>query len=152
MTKKEGARLQETAQLRDWCVAILHFIRDVAPPAPFFGQFQQAIEAAFERRDLKGLRMVSTDLVEWTQDLAVDQRASLDQLLVSRFGRGLVREAEQNQRRLSRILRRGTIETEDEFRLLSSRADEIHADDSKAGELERINRLLVAFQQDSMGE
>jgi hypothetical protein len=50
------------------------------------------------------------------------------------------------------MLRRGTIENEDEFRLLASRADEIYADKAKTGELEQINRLLAAYQQDATDE
>jgi hypothetical protein len=153
MAKKDRSdRLVEATQLRDWCLAILCFISELAPSSPFFAQAQQGIEAAFEKRDVRGLKIAAKDLVEWTRDLPVDQQAKLDQLLVSRFGRGLRTEAEKDQRELQRILRRGTIENEDEFRLLSSRADEIYADKSKAGELEQINRLLVAFQQDAMGE
>lgn len=153
MAKKDGSdRLAEATQLRDWCLAILCFISELAPSSPFFAQAQQGIEAAFEKRDVRGLRIAAKDLAEWTRDLPVDQQAKLEQILVSRFGRGLRAEAEKNQHELERILRRGTIENEDEFRLLSSRADEIHADKSKAGELEQINRLLVTFQQDAMGE
>lgn len=149
LASRRDAELEE---LRDRSLVILRFISEVAPSSPFFAEAQQGIEAAFEKRDVRGLRIAAKDLVEWTRDLPVDQQAKLEQILVSRFGRGLRAEAEKDQRELQRILKRGSIESEDEFRLLSSHADEIYADKLKAGELEQINRLLAAFHQDAMGE
>jgi len=153
MAKKDSRdQLGEATELRDWCLAILGFFGELEPSSPFLAQYLQAIEAGFEGRDLRGLRIVAKDFAEWARDLPADQQSKLEQLLVPRFGRGLRSEAQKDQRERQRILKRGSIESEDEFRLLSSRADEIYADKSKAGELEQINHLLVAFQQDAMGE
>lgn len=152
VSRDRADSVAEATQLRDWCLTILRFISELAPSSPFFAQAQQGIGAAFEMRDVRGLRIAAKDLLDWTRDLPVDQQAQLDQLLFSRFGRGLKAEGKRNRRELQRILRRGTIENEDEFRLLTSRADEIYADKAKAGELEQINRLLAAFQRDAIGE
>jgi hypothetical protein len=66
----------------------------------------------------------------------------LDDQLRSEFGKGL-REEHDSEGRVREILKKGTIATEDEYRLLSERADEIHQDASKRDELARINQLLV---------
>jgi len=113
---------------------------------------EEVIHQAFERRDLRGLRMVARDVAEWATDLSPEQQQQLDALLVSRFGRGLKDQRKDVEREIARILRRGQIETEGEYRLLMARVDEIYADESKAEELEQINRLLLAFRQDAMGE
>jgi hypothetical protein len=153
MTKKGTIdRLEDATMLRDWCLSLLRFIGELAPSSPFFTQAQQGIMVAFEKLDVNGLRIAAKDLEEWARDLPVDQQAKLDQFLVARFGRGLRAEAEKDRREMRRILKRGSIEGEDEYRLLSSRADEIRADNSKARELEQINRLLVAFQSGAMGK
>ena len=125
---------------------------NVSAPAPLFGEMEEAIERAFERRDLRGLRMVARDLAEWASDLSPEQQEQLDEQLRAQLGRGLRDVRQDTQKEIARILRRGQIDTADECRLLIARADEIYADKSKAGELEQINRLLVAFEQDAMGE
>lgn len=96
--------------------------------------------------------MVSRDVAEWATDLSPQHQQQLDELLASKFGRGLTDERKDVQKEIARVLRRGQIDTADECRLLMARADEIYADDAKRSELEKINRLLAAFQQDSMGE
>lgn len=144
--------IEEMSQLRDWSVAIARFIGSIPEAASLSRQMEEVIHQAFERRDLRGLRMVARDVAEWATDLSPEQQQQLDALLVSRFGRGLKDQRKDVEREIARILRRGQIETEGEYRLLMARVDEIYADESKAEELEQINRLVLAFRQDAMGE
>jgi MOSC domain-containing protein YiiM len=78
-----------------------------------------------------------------TDNFSTDERSSLDARLRETFGRGLFREPDGG---LARILRRGSIKTDDEFRLLSDQLD----DQEKAEELDKkqiakINRMLTAY-------
>lgn len=142
---RRSSHTEEPAQLRDWCTAIVRFMASVSAPAPLFREME-AIERAFERRDLRGLRMVARDLAEWASDLSPEHQEQLDGQLLAQLGRGLRGARQDAQNEVSRILRRGQIDTADECRLLMSRADEIYADDSKRAELERINALLAAYE------
>jgi hypothetical protein len=143
---RSPSRPEELLQLRDWCTAIVRYIASLSAPEPLFVGMEEAIDRAFERRDLRGLRMVARDLAEWASDLSPEHQEQLDGQLLAQLGRGL-RDARQDaQNEVSRILRRGQIDTADECRLLMSRADEIYADDSKRAELERINALLAAYE------
>lgn len=143
---RSASRPEELLQLRDWCTAIVRFMASVSDSALLFGEMEEAIERAFERRDLRGLRMVARDLAEWAGDLSPERQEQLDEQLLAQLGRGLRNARQDAQNEISRILRRGQIDTADECRLLMSRADEIYADDSKRAELERINALLVAYE------
>lgn len=73
-------REAELKELRERCLAIVRFIGELALPEPFFGQMEQAIEAAFQRGDLRGLKMVEADLREWVTDLPSGDQERLDQV------------------------------------------------------------------------
>lgn len=146
--KQRSSSAEELAQLRDWSVAIVRFIAGVSEPAPLFNQMEEAISQAFERRDLRGLRMVSRDVAEWATDLSPQHQQQLDELLTSELGRGLTDERKDTQKEIVRILKRGQIDNEDECRLLMARADEIYADGARRTELEEINKLLAVFESD----
>lgn len=147
MARTSQDRTAELSALRDRCVAIVRFIAELGDPGDLFAQTEEAIHAAFERGDLRGLKMVSKDVDEWAKALSSSQRAKLDDVLRSRFG-AECRNAKEEARELARILQRGTITDREEYSLLSRRADEICADGSKSGELEKINELLAAFEED----
>ena len=135
-------------ELRDWCVAAIRFLAECDPSSEVFAQSEQAIEAAFQRGNLRGLKMVASDVREWTTALSPGDWQRLDQVLRSRFGRGLADEAKEASSELDRILRRGQIDTQGEYRILMNRVDEIYADESKRVELKRINELLAAYEAD----
>jgi hypothetical protein len=145
MSKTSDSRSVELTGIRDWCIAIIHFMRDLSP-SDLFDQTEEVINATYQRGDLRGLKTVSKDVNEWVGGLSRKDRQKLNQLLQSRFGKTL-REDALSRNEVSGILRRGRISDEHEYQLLVSRSDEIYADDSKKDELERINSLLVEYQE-----
>lgn len=49
--------------------------------------------------------------------------------------------------KINRIIQRGHLKSDDEFRMLSSRVDEIYADDSKKNEVEILNKLMGDYEE-----
>jgi hypothetical protein len=148
MARSMGSQREaEMRELRDWCVAILHAIGQFDPTGSY-SQAEQGVEAAFQRGDLRGLKMVARDVQEWATALSPADQQKLDQALRSRFGHGLAERADDAYREVAQILKRGQIDTQDEYRLLRIRVEAIHADESKRAELEKINELLAAYEAD----
>jgi hypothetical protein len=131
--------------LREWCLAIYEFASSVVWPSARFDLEIDAIERAFQAADSRGLEAVARDLEEWARGFKAEHRERLDAFLRSRFGRGLKEATLGTERQINRILKRGVIENQDEYRLLSQRAAEIGTEASKRNELARIDRLLSAF-------
>src|SRR5215207_5108790 len=83
---------RELTALRDWCLAVLNFIRDIDPTSPnnpphrLHSVAENSIEAAFRRADLRGLKIVSRDLQEWVGGFPVSIQSKLDSVLRARFG------------------------------------------------------------------
>lgn len=48
--------------------------------------------------------------------------------------------------KINRIIQRGHLKSDDEFRMLSSRVEEIYADDSKQNEVEILNKLMYDYE------
>jgi len=150
MARNSKKRTTELLALRDRCLAITRFLAEAGVGEVIATEMRAAIQAAFERGDLRSLKMVSRDLNEWANGMPPATIARLDAILRSELGED-PRGTESEARDLARILHRGTIEDEDEYRLLTRRLEEIYADGWKGGELEKINELLVAFEEKLAG-
>lgn len=137
----------EARRLRDWCVAIVKFMGE-ASPSELLGQTESAINYAFERRDLRGLRVVSKDIAQWVQGMTSKDQERLDDVLRTQFGRGLLENTCEVRKEIARVLTRGSIANEAEYRLLADRVDDIYADKSSRRELEKINAVLAAYERD----
>jgi hypothetical protein len=143
MTRKQGTS-EDLQHLHDWIRTITDHLKANAPEmASFFGGLEQSLTAAFRRGDARGLKMMVRDMQEWTRGMPPELVQQLDAQLRAKFGKGLREVSASEAKVIQKILKKGKIETEEEYRLLSSRVDEIHADPSKRNELEKINALLA---------
>ena len=93
--RSNGKRDAELAQLRQKNLLIVRFIGQIrgvpnALPKDILNQFEDAIEAAYKRRDLRGMRIVSKDTVEWAQGLSMGAQRELDDHLRGQTGSGLL--------------------------------------------------------------
>jgi hypothetical protein len=139
----------ELKALRDRSLVIVRFIQGLSSRSEMFSQIEAAIDTAYKRGDLRGLRLVLKDVLEWVNGLPTSDREQLDEVLRRQFGSGLTEAGQETHRQLLDILSRGTIQSVEEYRLLSSRADEIRENGSNDKELQKINLLLMAFHHDN---
>ncbi|UII34129.1 hypothetical protein LVD17_09915 [Fulvivirga ulvae] len=77
--------------------------------------------------------------------MSESDRNKLNEILETKFGSGLNDEAEKKG--INQILKKGKVTTEDEYRLLLNRIEEIHTDPLKKEEVERINLLLIEYHK-----
>lgn len=138
-------RHQELNCLREWCATILKFLPQEE------AAIMEIVEQTYSKADLRGMRLIARDLNaldrdEWTSA----QREELNRLLKDRFGKNLADVRSRDLTRIDRIRKRG-IRTENEFRLVHERAEEIWDDDTKRNELEALNRLLADYQRGVAG-
>jgi len=88
------------------------------------------------------------DFAEWTRGFPDESRGKLDQRLRSRLGSGLEEQDQATLNEVRAVLRGGCIKSDDEYRLLLARVEQIYADDSKAEGVGRINELLAVYHRD----
>jgi hypothetical protein len=124
-------------------MSVLESMKDLHPDgAAQFREFQQVVERCTTVRDLKAL---SRDFLEWVKGLSTRDRDFIDRRLHAVFGRGLEGGVANEAEVLARVSRRGRIVSEQEYRLVLARVDEIYADKRHRDELKHLNTLLQAF-------
>lgn len=150
--KKEMAKklnedqLKELDQLKEWCSTVIKFILENGPAGnTMLMQYEAVINSSYQKKDIRGLRMVAKDTKEWAKGLIESDKNKLNEILESKFGSGL--NGEVDKKNVTQILKKGKIITEDEYRLLLNRVEEIHTDPSKKEEVEMINLLLVEYHK-----
>lgn len=136
----------EATRLHDWCLTIVELTAQQNDPA-LRTMTESIIKDLFANNNVRGLRMMAKELSEMAGALEPTQWTRLDDALRSRFGRGLSDVADERRRNVSRILKRGAIRTDDEYRLVQGYVDEIYADDSKREEWTRLGELLNGFDR-----
>lgn len=144
----------ELKQLHDWCDTVVRFISTNAGPqfSAMAASLESAISDEYAKGSLRGLKQISGDLREWAKGFSPKHQRELDELLHASVGRGLKEGQRLFEKQVNAILKRGRTRNEDEARLLLERADEIYANESKRDELEKINRLLVAYEGGSVSK
>ena len=149
--KKELSQeaLDELSFMRDWNWVIVDFIVKNENEEAFkeiFKELHQIISITFEKKDLRGMRMMYNDNNEMAKSLSQDNQNELNQILKEKFGFSLERAHDLNLAQIKLILQRGYLKNDDEFRLLLSHTDEIYADSSKKKEVEILENLMADYE------
>lgn len=149
--KKELSQeaLDELSFMRDWNWVIVDFIVKNENEEVFkelFKGLHQIISITFDKKNLRGMRMMYNDNNEMVRSLSQDKQSELNQILKEKFGFSLERVHDLNLAQINQILQRGYLKNDDEFRLLLSHTDEIYADSSKKKEVETLENLMADYE------
>lgn len=149
--KKELSQkaLDELSFMRDWNWVIVDFIVKNENEEAFkeiFKELHQIISITFEKKDLRGMRMMYNDNNEIAKSLSQDKQSELNQILKEKFGFNLERAHDLNLAQINQILQRGYLKNDDEFRLLLSHTDEIYTDSSKKKKVETLEDLMADYE------
>jgi hypothetical protein len=137
---------EELSFLKEWILTITDFLLLKYPKAETPTLMRQIVTETFEKSNLRGMRMVYKDMNELSKGLSSIDLEELNRVLKERFGSDLTVYSNKGLAKIQRIIKRGRVNTDDEFRLLSNRVDEIYADDSKKDEVEVLNKLMGDYE------
>ena len=135
----------ELSFIRDWIWVIVDFLVK-NESGEIFKEMYQVISDTFDRKNLRGMKMMYNDTNEMARGLSQDKLRELNQILREKFGFGLERDHNIILAKINQILQRGYLKNEDEFRLLLSQSEEIYADNSKKKEVETLENLMVDYE------
>jgi len=146
MTKKITEKQQkELDYIKEWCLMILNFMISKNSNIHIITQTKDIILETYNSQNIKGLRYCNKDIIEWAKGLPQSDFVELNKLLQDKFGEDLGKNANRDLSKISQVIKKGKISSDDEYRLLLSRVDEIYNDTSKQDEVHTLNRLLVDF-------
>lgn len=106
---------------------------------------QSGLDDAYEREDVRALRMARRDLDALTGDLTSDERPQLEAMMERQLGRSLQPHRVQEEEQIAAVLKRGKILTDEEYYLVSSRLEEVAAYPQKLAEARLLDRLVTAY-------
>lgn len=148
MTKKITEKQQkELDYIKEWCLMILNFMISKNSNIHIITQTKDIILETYNSQNIKGLRYCNKDIIEWAKGLPKSDLVELNKLLQDKFGEDLGKNANRDLSKISQVIKKGKISSDDEYRLLLSRVDEIYNDTSKQDEVQTLNRLLVDFDK-----
>lgn len=137
-------QLEELSLLRARAVAFIEFLRDRGLGDQGAREMTAAISRAYERNDLPALRTARGDLDAWLRELPPDrQRLAKDTLL--RLGADVDADRQQELIRIRAVEAEGRITTDDDYRLVKDRLEEIAEDPASHTEVAVLARLLHAY-------
>jgi hypothetical protein len=123
----------ELESLRVACLSILDYFAPSGALGPLEAQFRAGVETAYLRRDLRELRGFRRDFQVWLRDLPADARAELEMKIAP------------PPKDLERVLARGRIDSENEYRAVLARVEELYDDPARDPDVIRLNSLLTEY-------
>ena len=105
-----------------------------------------ALQRAYDERDLRGLRMAYNDLVEITNAAMIAQRRDLDERLRTRANTSLEALSVKKTQRIARIRARGRLTSEEQYYLLREYVEFRSDDPGKSDELAELFTMLNEFE------
>lgn len=131
----------------EWYLTVLEalksYVGDMAPV------LERIARQAGDAGDLRGLRMITRDLVAVARDLPSSELDALNSVLLLQFGRDLRTADDKERRAVSNILKRGRLRNDEEFRFLKEQLDDQgKADKLEQTDIERIDQILAAHERE----
>lgn len=162
--KLNEKQLEELKFKYEWCKTIQEFINaheddsfDVELMQDLDSAFAEqnpsmhdylirVLDKAYLEQNLVGLRSSINDYNEDARDLTPAEFEELNAILREKFGEDLVHNRQKDLAKIKRIIKRGKINNEDEFRLLKGRIDEL-LEEEKIEEAQLLDKLMFEFEE-----
>lgn len=105
------------------------------------------IEDAFEQKRTAALKEADRNINEQVRHMPIKMALELKTIFKEKLGIDYEIIELRRLKEIQKILKRKKIQTNEAYELIRDRADEIYTDTDKQEELERLNKLLAAFEQ-----
>lgn len=129
--------------LKNWCLTIVNFLIELDGESPIFSELKSVINKSYDVKNLKALRHCKKDINEWARGIPIQETSKLNILLLEKFGESL----EVSKRKIELILKKGKINSQEEYNILLNKVEDIYDKDGKENEIETLNKLLAQYEK-----
>lgn len=140
-------KITEMSFIKDWCLVIMDFLEEVYPTDETSEAFRQIINDASDKGDIRGLRILYNDVNEMVHGISKSNLVVLNRKLNIKFGMDLDTVKKDNMVRIREILQKGYLESDDEYRFVSSMIDEIYIDGCRKDKIDAIYKLMDDYEE-----
>ena len=143
----KGEKHEQLKFMGNWCIAILEFMKKSVPnePTGFVSGSIDTINKTVESNDFRGMKIVYKDINEMARGISSMQLEELNKVLNQKFGKSLIDEEKEIQKKIIRIIKRGRITNDEEFYLSNSYIDELIIAGNKE-QIENLNKILFEYE------
>lgn len=139
-------KFEEKEKIKNKFQLIFNYITSKNGQIPLYVDLKKTVEDAYNNNNFKVLREVNKELNVWLVEMfRPDEKKELSRLLKEKLNEDTEQEDLKRIEKISKIIKRGKINTLAEYSLFQQRVEEIYADDTKKEEVEILNTLLAAF-------
>jgi len=137
---------QELARLLSWCTMVVDYMSRVAPDGQvMFDQYREVIRLTAGKRDMRGMRVAKSELGNWLREMGPEHCARFDSEFNGKSKEGSHVLEEMNSE-VTDILKRGVIQTDEEYQVLSGWMDHAASEpDMSSADIELADRLLAKY-------
>ena len=133
--------------LKEWCLTACDYLLKIDPEFLFLAKEVEKIIMKIDKKKKKNdMRALYKELHLWLRDLPPNQIEELNQILTEKFGHNLADVAKMETKAIEKIIKRGRIRNDTEYRLVWQREDEIYTDDSQFEYAETLRKLLSDYE------
>lgn len=150
MTPSESKDIStEIEFLRAWCITVLQYYVELLNDSNLKAIWQSTIEhletfnAPTKNLTLKGLQTAFRDTISFIRDLPADDLTKLNAILKKQFGRDF--SDIDTQKDIQRIVKRGHITNDEEYRMLDEVVNDLSQSSPQSGQIELYNTLLTKY-------
>lgn len=135
----------------DWVNTIITYVVSKYPEMKQSEQpYRQAFQATYDRlmnkyssRYFQGFKQGVNDINDMAKDMTKEEQAELNEILLAKFGKGLIDAEKEIQVALSRILKRNKIRNETEYYIVNEYlSDTTIIDDRKKD----LSEIMAAYE------
>lgn len=137
-------RINELEYLSKRSKLIVDFIISKNPQDPILHQYKTIIENAVKKKDLRGMRIIARDTNAWAKGLSQKEIIELEEKLFSEFKENLSGD-KVTHKTIDELLTRGTIQTEDEYRIIHDYLQDLSKGDPFFERISELESLLNTY-------
>lgn len=152
--KKKSEYLNEMEYIKDWCITVIDFklgmnetvneVKEIYEPLKKdltnnFNSKNKNIQRGFKET----YRNLKEEVGYWPDKM----KANLDNILYSKFGETISQIDQEKEKEIIKIIKRGKINNDDEFRMIDEKVNEICQKNTNSSELDKLNHLLLKYEQ-----
>jgi hypothetical protein len=148
-------KLKELSLMKHWTMTIYEYLKsqfsedaEYLPGKKYHQHLQTSLDiinSTFEKNDLRGMKMIYMDTNEMARGIPMDQMIELNKILLRKFGKSLVDEEKEIKKTIAKIVKRGKINTDEEYYLLKPYIDELLIEGKKE-EAQKLDFLIYEHE------
>jgi hypothetical protein len=142
-----GAQQEDLTLLRDKIMLYYQYCIDKGMPASYFEEPKRLVDSAYMDGKVSVLRSGSRDVDMHIREMSLQQAIELKNIFEVQLNIDYTVMDQEGIKAINKIINKGTIATEEEYRLIRDRTNEIYADTDKQNEMRKLNDLLIKYDE-----